>query len=101
MLTRKNVPVGYIEAKDIGVDLDSKSLKEQLDRYKAGLNNLIITDYLKFKFYRDGEFITEISIASLQDNHIESKPENFKPFIQIESCYILKKFSKKGITFWN
>ena len=50
MLTRKGVPVGYIEAKDIGVDLNSKSLKEQFDRYKAGLKNLVITDYLKFKF---------------------------------------------------
>src|SRR5690606_14327167 len=46
MLTRKGVPVGYIEAKDIGVDLNSKTLKEQFDRYKAGLNNLVITDYL-------------------------------------------------------
>ncbi len=30
ILTKKEIPVGYIEAKDIGVDLQSKSLKEQL-----------------------------------------------------------------------
>lgn len=44
MLTRKEVPVGYIEAKDIGVDLHAKILKEQFDRYKSGLSNLIFTD---------------------------------------------------------
>ncbi len=46
VLTRKDVPVGYIEAKDLGVDLNGKHLKEQFDRYKAGLSNLIFTDYL-------------------------------------------------------
>src|SRR5690606_40564020 len=29
---KANIPVGYIEAKDIGVKLDSKTLKEQFDR---------------------------------------------------------------------
>ena len=33
VLTRKDIPIGYIEAKDIGVDLGSKTLKEQFDRY--------------------------------------------------------------------
>ena len=52
VLTKKDIPVGYIEAKDIGVDLASKSLKEQFDRYKAGLTNLMFTDYLDFHFYK-------------------------------------------------
>lgn len=65
VLTRKEVPVGYIEAKDVGVDLNSKSLKEQFERYKAGLSNLVITDYLHFKFFKDGEFVTEITIGEV------------------------------------
>lgn len=32
VLTRKDVPIGYIEAKDIGIDLNSKTLKEQFIR---------------------------------------------------------------------
>jgi hypothetical protein len=66
VLTKKDIPVGYIEAKDIGVDLGSKTLKEQFDRYKAGLTNLIFTDYLEFHFYKEGEFITKIAIARLE-----------------------------------
>ena len=65
VLTKKDIPIGYIEAKDIGVDLASKSLKEQFDRYKAGLTNLIFTDYLDFHFYKNGEFVTKIAIAHL------------------------------------
>jgi hypothetical protein len=58
VLTRKDVPVGYIEAKDIGIDLSSKTLKEQFDRYRSALDNLIIIDYLDFHFYKAGELVT-------------------------------------------
>lgn len=89
VLTRKDVPVGYIEAKDIGVDLGSKTLKEQFDRYKSGLSNLIFTDYMDFHFYKDGELTTKIAIATLrqaQDGksvEIVPIPENFDQFNQL------------------
>jgi hypothetical protein len=46
ILTKGKIPVGYIEAKDIGADLGSKSYKEQFNRYSSSLDNLIITNYL-------------------------------------------------------
>ncbi|HEU0136629.1 MAG TPA: N-6 DNA methylase, partial [Flavobacterium sp.] len=83
VLTRKDVPVGYIEAKDIGVDLSSKTLKEQFDRYKAGLTNLIFTEYLDFHFYKDGVLTAKVQIAEMQNGHIVAKPENFDYFSQL------------------
>ncbi|WP_026726833.1 type ISP restriction/modification enzyme [Flavobacterium sasangense] len=89
VLTRKDVPVGYIEAKDIGVDLGSKTLKEQFDRYKSGLSNLIFTDYMDFHFYKDGELTTKIAIATLRQaqdgKSVEIVPivENFDQFNQL------------------
>ena len=84
ILTKKDIPVGFIEAKDIGdVDLDGKKKsghKEQFDRYKASLNNLIFTDYISFHLYHDGEFITKISIAEIEGNSILAKSENFELF---------------------
>ena len=82
-LTKKGIPVGYIEAKDIGVDLKSKTLKEQFDRYKAGLSNLIITDYLEFQFYNDADLQTQISIAKIEDGKIVPIPENFSQFSEL------------------
>lgn len=52
ILSRKEVPLGYIEAKVVGVELGHKAHKAQLDRYKAALDNLSITDYLQFHFYK-------------------------------------------------
>jgi len=80
VLTKKDVPVGYIEAKDIGVDLHSKTLKEQFDRYRSGLSNLIFTDYLDFHFYKDGVFTTSVSIAKIENGSIVPVPENFTTF---------------------
>ena len=80
VLTKKDIPVGYIEAKDIGVDLGSKTLKEQFDRYKSGLSNLIFTDYMDFHFYKDGELTTTIAIAKLEDGVIIPQPQHFEQF---------------------
>ncbi|HQJ05734.1 MAG TPA: DNA methyltransferase, partial [Spirochaetota bacterium] len=84
IITKKDIPIGFIEAKDIGDgDLDGikkAGNKEQFDRYKASLNNLIFTDYLNFHLYRDGEFVTKISIAEITDKGIKPLPENFASF---------------------
>lgn len=80
VLTRKDLPVGYIEAKDIGVDLLSKTLKEQFDRYRSGLSNLIFTDYLDFHFYKDGIFTTSVAIGKIKDGEIVALTENFELF---------------------
>jgi len=84
ILTKKDIPVGFIEAKDIGdKDLDGTKKtgnKEQFDRYKASLNNLIFTDYINFHLYREGEFVTKITIAEITDKGIKPLPENFGNF---------------------
>ncbi len=89
VLTRKDVPIGYIEAKDIGVDLGSKTLKEQFDRYKSGLTNLIFTDYMDFHFYKEGEFVTKIAIAKIENGAIVPMAENFAQFSELIKNFAL------------
>jgi predicted helicase len=82
-ITKNGIAIGYIEAKDIGVDdLEGKKKnKEQFDRYKKALPNLIITDYLQFLFYQNGELVVKIDIAKVEDNQIVPLEENFSLFI--------------------
>ena len=89
IITKRDIPVGYIEAKDIGVDLESKSLKEQFDRYKASLQNLIFTDYLTFHLYINGEFKTKIDIAELKNGKIVPIQNNFSTFIDLIKDFCL------------
>ena len=54
IVERSGVPIGHIECKDIGANLDDAENSDQLERYRAGLPNLILTDYLEFRWYSNG-----------------------------------------------
>lgn len=55
IVTRGVVPLGYVEAKDVGVDLGKTERSEQLVRYRDSLGNLVLTDYLEFRWFLDGQ----------------------------------------------
>jgi len=81
ILERKNIPFGYVEAKDIGVDLDKveKGGKNdtQWQRYSQSLDNLILTDYLEFRFFVNGEKVETVAIAKAHGTKLTPLPENF------------------------
>jgi hypothetical protein len=48
--------VGYIETKDIGINLTQEAKSEQIKkRYLTSLHNFILTDYIEFRWYVNGE----------------------------------------------
>ena len=87
IITKGEIPVGFIEAKDIGdKDLEGKKKtgnQEQFDRYKTALSNLIITDYIDFHFYKDGILIHKISIGQIENKKIIPISENFNRFTEL------------------
>jgi predicted helicase len=79
VVLKNQVPVLYIENKDIGIDLDKIEKSNQIDRY-FGYDNLILTDQVEFRFYRNGQKYGEpIKIATYNksDRIISQIPENF------------------------
>ncbi len=46
--------IGYVEAKDVGKSLDEAERSEQIKRYLP-LGNLILTDFLEFRWYVEGK----------------------------------------------
>jgi predicted helicase len=83
ILTRKAVPVGYIEAKDIGKPLDGRQFREQFERYRSSLRNLIITDYLEFRLFRDGEQASTLVLAEIRNGKIVARPEHIEAFAEL------------------
>ncbi len=55
--------VGYIEAKTSDQDLDYIQETEQLERYRGTFPNLILTNFLEFRLYRDGALIDSVQIG--------------------------------------
>ena len=52
---REHLTLGYIEAKNIGTDLAEQERGDQLKRYLPALSNLLLTDYLEFRWFVDGQ----------------------------------------------
>ncbi len=75
-----DVPILYIEAKNIGASLDKIEKSEQMKRY-YGYANLVLTDYVEFRFYRNGLCYEEpIKIAdyNIKNRTIIPIPENYE-----------------------
>ena len=69
IITNKHTPLGYIETKDIGVALDQIERTDQMKRYLGSLANLILTDYLEFRWYVAGQCRMSARLAKVGTNH--------------------------------
>ena len=69
-IAKHSEPIGHIEAKDIGVDLNKVQKSEQLQRYLPALHNLLLTDYLEFRWFVNGEYQPDftVKLASVAKN---------------------------------
>ncbi|NPV08211.1 MAG: DNA methyltransferase [Anaerolineae bacterium] len=56
---------GYLEAKDLDASLDEAERTEQLRRYLRSLANLVLTNFLEFRWYVDGEHRRTARLARL------------------------------------
>lgn len=67
-IAQGEIPLGYIEAKDVGENLNKVEKSEQLKRYRESLANLILTDYLEFRWYVQGSHRLTVKLAE-EDKH--------------------------------
>jgi len=77
IFVRGDLIAGYAETKDIDANLDKVEKTEQLKRY-FGYSNLILTNYLEFRFFRNGERYGEpIIIGKIIGESIHPEQESF------------------------
>ncbi|PZV26652.1 MAG: DNA methyltransferase [Snowella sp.] len=70
VISQKLQELGYIEAKDIGVELKKEEKSNQMKRYLGALGNLIFTNYLDFRWYVGGEFRSSASLGTFDKKGI-------------------------------
>jgi predicted helicase len=71
-----SIVLGYVETKDIYVNLDQVEKTEQLRRY-LGYANLILTNYIEFRFFRNGIKYQTIEIAKQSGTVITPIEQNY------------------------
>ena len=77
---RDGVAFGYVETKDIPINLDDAEASEQLQRYLRDFPNLILTNYLEFRLYHNGKEHLRIQIAKRVGGVVKSLPQNYEAF---------------------
>jgi hypothetical protein len=70
IVTKKQTPLGYIETKNIGIPLDQVERSDQMKRYLGSLANLILTDYVEFRWYVAGEHRMTARLTKVGANHM-------------------------------
>ncbi|MDO8659820.1 MAG: type ISP restriction/modification enzyme [Candidatus Parcubacteria bacterium] len=74
----KNIVTAYAEAKDLPVSLQDVEKGEQMARY-YGYSNLILTNCLEFRFYKNGQqCVPAVVIAKLKNENIEVDESNYQ-----------------------
>lgn len=81
-LSNHDIVLGYGEAKDIGADLNRVERSNQMHRY-AGYQNLFLTDYLEFRFYRNGEAYDTVLVGQVENGQLHGLPENYQRFAEL------------------
>ena len=71
-----NIPIGIVEAKDIGNQLSRTEKTPQLKRYMAH-SNLILTNYLEFRWYVNGEKRETVRIAKVAKGKVVRMQKNY------------------------
>lgn len=89
IVMRGQTPLGYIETKDVGLSLPKVERTAQLRRYLGGLGNLILTDYLEFRWYVAGQrrLIARLATMDAHDR-LRRDPEGAKQVAELLAAFL-------------
>lgn len=98
-ITRTAAIIGYVEVKQIGANLDAVLKSDQIKRYIELNPNILVTDYVRFIWIKDGKIKEAQSERLCEASAIESKqplnPERVSAVAQLFSGFF--KAAPKGI----
>ncbi|MHC1577577.1 MAG: type ISP restriction/modification enzyme, partial [Candidatus Methanospirareceae archaeon] len=94
--------VGHVEAKTPGTSLQAAENSEQIQRYRAALPNLILTNFLEFWLYRNGKFVASVEVCKFSDLELaglrEAVPAEESAGLFVEFMSRFYGFSTPAIT---
>lgn len=89
IITRGMTPLGYIEAKDVGKNLDEVEKSEQMIRYLEALPNLILTDYVEFRWYSNRQYMCSVRLANVsRDGQLRKEPGTEDAFVDLFANFL-------------
>jgi len=92
IVSKGDIVIGHVEAKDLHIGLRGMkdANKNQQDRYRAALSNLIYTNALDWDFYRDGDLVASVTIADFVMG-VQPKPDQYDTLENLLRDYIAQR----------
>lgn len=87
--------VGYIETKDIGTNLTQEAKSEQIKkRYLTSLHNFILTDYIEFRWYVNGELRLTARLAEEQGGKFKLSEQGTEKVSELLGMFLSQEAEK-------
>ena len=97
VVTKGSTTIGYVEAKDVGKSLDEAERTEQLKRYLPSLSSLILTDYLEFRWYVDGECRLKARMGTTtSDGKVNRDPAGTEQAAELLGAFLSHRAERVG-----
>ena len=77
-IIKNKLAIGYVECKDIGKNLDEALETDQLKRYLHSFHNLLLTDYLEFRWYVGGKLRVKKTLGTLVKNKVKQDKDSLQ-----------------------
>ncbi|MEH6646295.1 type ISP restriction/modification enzyme [Sulfitobacter sp.] len=92
IINQGDIVIGHVEAKDLHIGLRGMkdANKDQQNRYRKALSNLIYTNCLDWDFYRDGELYASVTIAD-KVMGIQPSPDKYEELENLLRNYIAQR----------
>lgn len=91
LMRGEQIPIGFLEAKDLGEDLSRVERGEQMKRYKGALPNLILTDYLEFRWYVEGELREIVRLGVVKGKSIKRENDGIEKLAQLLAAFVAQE----------
>ena len=77
-IIKNKLAIGYVECKDIDKNLDDVLETDQLTRYLHSFHNLLLTDYLEFRWYVGGKLRLNKTLGTLVKGKIKQDKDSLQ-----------------------
>ena len=87
-IIKNKLAIGYVECKDIGKNLDEALETDQLKRYLKSFHNLLVTDYLEFRWYVGGKLRLKKTLGRIVKNKIKQDKDNLQEVADVLTSFL-------------
>jgi hypothetical protein len=87
-IIKNHLATGYVECKDIGNNLDEALKTDQLQRYLKAFHNLVLTNYLEFRWYVHGVHRLTVWLGDVKNNKVKPEKDGLEKTTELLDSFL-------------